>query len=297
MKTMICLIVMLAISKYASAEVCTAPLASYCQRCSGDVCLKCFSWGVGIHADKTWAVIENTTPCTTIVDQMGSRTTCGGRDSLGTTCDGTIPSSWKVTDCKLNGEFDPIEFSNKDHPRCLICDAKKFIYYDYELKEETCTDTAPAAITTCVEIENCQQTLCFSAKNNEGVQTNYVFCSLCDYNKGPTNVDLKTGFNSECGEVLTPITNCNLYYHEIDFWNTQVVQYDCIGCDYGYSLDHTSKKCLVYSDKGCRYLDENDVHCHQCWWSYVFNQAECVLRSYLSALAGLISFVALLLVQ
>ena len=55
MKTMICLIAMLAISNYASATICTAPVTSYCQTCNGNACESCYRWGSGKYADKVWA--------------------------------------------------------------------------------------------------------------------------------------------------------------------------------------------------------------------------------------------------
>merc|ERR1712050_673586 len=126
MKTIICLIVMLAISNYAQSAVCTAAAASFCQSCSGAACGSCYSWGVGTNKDKIWG------------------------NSTATTCTGALPSVWKVTNCKFNNlSGDPAtlnastsSISNSQHPRCTECDGQKFLTWNTNATTETCTDTA-----------------------------------------------------------------------------------------------------------------------------------------------------------
>ena len=270
MKTMICLIVMLAISKYASAAVCTMAITNYCQTCDGAACGSCYNWGNGTYADKNWAAQNSVS------------------------CSGDLPLGYKVTNCLINAGYGSAllyptsTVSASSHPRCLQCDGKKFLHYSTAATTETCTDTAPTDMASCVEISDCMQTIC---KTNA---TTAYGCNQCAYDKYPTGVSTTTLYNTSCGAVVTAIANCQLYSYSV---SGTTITYTCKGCNEGYSANYTYTACTAFTDKGCKTLQSDGTSCGECWWSYAFSGATCLLRSYVGAFIGLISFVALLLVQ
>lgn len=174
------------------------------------------------------------------------------------------------------------------HPRCMACDGKKFLHYSSAAVAETCTDTAPTDMASCVEISNCKQTMC---KTNA---TTAYLCVLCDYGKYPTAISTTTGYNTACGSVVTEIANCQLYSHGV---SGTTITYYCAGCNSGYAANYGNSACVTFADEGCKTLQSDGSSCAECWWSWGFNGAVCIFRSYISALAGLVSLVALLLVQ
>lgn len=270
MKIMICLIAMLAITNYTRAAICTMAITDYCQSCDAAACTKCYTWGNGTYADKTWAT------------------------STAITCTSALPSGFKVTNCLVNYSHSKVlqnatsTVAITSHPRCVKCDGKKFLHFSMAATTETCTDTAPTDMASCVEIANCMQTMCKTDA------TTAYGCVQCDYDKYPTAVSTTTTLNTACGTVVTAINNCILYSHTIV---SGVAVYNCSGCASGYVTTMDLKACLTFTDEGCKSLQMDNTSCGECWWSYAFSGSVCLSRSYVGALAGLISFVALLLVQ
>jgi len=270
MKTIVCIVVMLALSNYALTAVCSAVAASFCQSCSGAACSSCYNLGVGTNKDKIWA------------------------SSSATTCTGTLPAGYKVTNCFINAVYGASTLNASStvavtsHPRCSRCDGKKFLYYSNAATTETCSDTAPTAMTTCLEIANCKQTVCKTDA------TTAYYCAGCDDGKYPTGVSTTTGYNTACGNVSTAITNCKSYWHNV---SNSVVTYYCGSCNDGFAVSSAGTSCVAYTDPGCLSLQSGDAVCGTCWHAYYFSGAVCIKKSYVGILVGLIAFVGLLLVQ
>jgi len=269
MKTLICLVVMLAISSYASA-LCTAVAASFCQSCTSAACDSCYNYGNGTNKDKIWAT------------------------SSATTCTGTLPATWKVTNCLINASYGASTLNAStvvaatSHPRCTICDGKKFLYYASTATTETCSDTAPTAMTSCLEIANCMTTVCKTDA------TTAYSCAQCNDDKYPTGVSTTTSYNTACGSVTTAITNCYRYTHSV---SSGVVSYYCNACKSGYAIAYAGTSCIVNADPGCFKFTSGDVFCGECWYAYYFSGAVCIAKSYVGVMIGLIAFIGLFLVQ
>lgn len=128
--------------------------AASCQSCSSTSCTECFTWGKGTYLDKAWNA------------------------SGGTACDGTMPLNYKVENCLQNYGTSTTMYTgyiipSTTHPRCTQCDNLLYHYYnDSTLTPEYCSDIAPSAMTTCIAISNCLQTVCVTNKA-------YLACYAC----------------------------------------------------------------------------------------------------------------------
>lgn len=272
---------MLAIANYAQSAAAACASTSYCQACASGAtsCTDCLSWGVGDLKDKVFAA------------------------NPGTACTGTMPATWKVTDCKINQGYASATLipttvvGVTNHPRCAFCDSKKFLYYSTAATTETCSDTAPTTMTTCLEITNCQQTVC---KTN--ATTEYK-CSVCAAGYYPTAVSTTTGFNTACGTVTTAIANCSVYSHAVV---GGVTSYVCGMCNTNYAVKNDNSACVSHTTAtGCLKLQSDDVNCYECQQGYYFSGATCVntgittptTKAFNIALISLFAFASLLLLQ
>jgi len=145
MKLALCLIAILACANYAQSAAAACASTSYCQSCGSGAttCSSCYSAATGDLKNKTW------TTSTTAV------------------CGGTIPTTWQVTDCLYNStgftasQLNPSTVvAVTNHPRCQVCNNKKYLHYANTATTETCTDTAPSTMTSCTQVTNCAQTVC-----------------------------------------------------------------------------------------------------------------------------------------
>jgi len=283
MKTLICLIVMLAIAKYSQSAAANCALASYCQSCGSGAtaCDSCLSWGLGDLKDKVFAT------------------------SSATTCTGAMPTAWKVADCKLNYGYNAATLNasttvaSTNHPRCQVCNSKKFLYYATNATTETCSDTAPTTMSTCTEITNCVQTVC---DTTSGAQVHK--CLACNAGYYPTTINSTSGYNTTCGSVATAITNCSIYTHVTSGGSTT---YRCAKCASGYAASSDNSTCTAHTGTGCAKLQTDNANCAECDEGYFFSGATCIntgittgsntTKAYSIALVGLVAFVSLFVLQ
>lgn len=103
MKNLTTFILISAITQVILTTEPSCPAANWCQSCNGSSCTECYSWGNGKYADKAFS------------------------SNGGTTCDGTMPTGYKVENCLHNWGTNTIMYtgagvSTTTHPRCLKCD-------------------------------------------------------------------------------------------------------------------------------------------------------------------------------
>ena len=253
---------------------CGPPLCaatSYCQSCLDDAttCSTCYNWGKGTVAlDKTWAA-----------------------SSGSSVCSGTLLAAYKVTDC-LENEYvsQALSYSGitavavTTHPRCVLCDNKKFITFNGTSADELCTNTAPTMSNpSCLEIEHCAMTVCV---NDAAPSTWCVFC--IDHRK-PVQSTTQLGASGEWGyriascstELTVTITNCINYVIDPSS-SSDTIAYNCYDCVGGFAVAVSNKSCVTYSiDAACRKIGLSG-YCNVCYASYYFDGTGlCKLRSFM----------------
>jgi len=280
MKTFITIVVLLAIAQVALSAAAACPAASFCQSCAGGAtaCSSCYTLGVGTNKDKVWAT------------------------STSTSCTGALPAIWKVTNCFINNissatviNAASTTLGTNYQSRCGFCDGQKFFNKVDNGTAQSCSDTAPSGMTTCVEIANCWQTVCNSAA------TVLTYCAACQYDTYPTYSTSGTtsGYITSCSTTVpsTAIANCTS--HSGSVAGTTVTR-SCGGCKTGYAVASTGLTCIAHTgtnSEGCLSLDADGVSCTTCWHAYYFSTSVCILKSFVGALAGAVAFVTLLLLQ
>lgn len=271
MKFTVSIFIILACTKLVSPQLenITVPncaAKNFCQKCIDTLCTRCFTWGIGIDKDKAFDIYG------------------------GAACTADITSSYKVIDCLINYGSSATMYAQQDikepiHPRCSICDNKKYLYYDTNLLEETCSDIPPKNMKTCTEIENCVQTICIT-------NLLYQLCIQCNENFYPFDKHEVMGYPQSCAIAGDPITNCKYYgYYMAD---GEIPSIGCFGCVTGYAVNF-SYTCTAWVDDNCVTLTSDTRYCLECWPGYYFSGSTCTKKALFLVYAFVVFFIAVFL--
>ena len=221
-----------------------------CNASTVDKCDACFNWGLG-GAVKARALNPTLFDCSDTLDYQ------------------------QVKDCKFYDGQAQIDGTARTITSCMLC-AKDYLRWQVTSLQAECTDLQPL---NCLFINHCLTTVCYdgtTAYAGTAGSTGYSYgCRMCKLGYMGSGWDAVNGVGSTSCVKGTTITNCEYPIA------TSATEFKCYGCKTDYAVASTELECVSYTTStNCRLLNSAG-ECHYCWHAYYFDNANCVLSSYL----------------
>jgi len=248
---------------YSTAALGTPAKTAYCmgRKATVHTCSSCFNWGTG---------------------------TIGAREYLASNHTCLIKVSKPVTDCLI---YNGVITATKGFDDCLVCNKKiwlNIVENAGAITSRACSDTAVKATKCTTKIANCGQNMCVNNTASSGKTTPGCRQCMKGYVGATPVTTAKSASPPTIGYTTCTLTGA-LKNCELSMFNNAL---HCYTCKSGFAVASAQTSCATFTlDSNCRKLHTGDAACVECWHSYYFNLAKCVLSANIMALGGMVMFV------